>query len=155
MKVYGTLLALCVFHPTVWGTTAFLVQAPKALTSKGWKTTDALTPAFSYLGNLGKLGGDSKEGGASEKPASKINNPSVSTVGEGRTVRSPRLPSLFTTRKLIVLDVFLKRLIAFNHKSRHREPWKRALMPSKAVAALPVAGTPINNPRRGWIRLHQ
>ena len=99
MKVYGTLLALCVVHPIVWGTTAFLVQAPKALTSKGWKTTDALTPAFSYLGNLGKLGGDSKESGASEKAASKINNnPSVSTVGEGRTVRSPRRPSLYNKK---------------------------------------------------------
>jgi len=32
MKIYSKLLALCVLHPNVWGTTAFLIQAPKALT---------------------------------------------------------------------------------------------------------------------------
>jgi hypothetical protein len=47
MKVYCTLLALSVFHPNVWGATAFLVQVPKALTSKGWQTTDATSPMVS------------------------------------------------------------------------------------------------------------
>jgi hypothetical protein len=84
MKFYGTLLALSVLHLNVWGTTAFLVQAPKPLTSKGWKATESLTTTFSYLGGLGQPpgSGDSKESGVSGKKS-----PSVSTADASRTVR--------------------------------------------------------------------
>lgn len=34
MKLYAELLALCVFHPSVWGATAFVGQAPRAFTRK-------------------------------------------------------------------------------------------------------------------------
>jgi hypothetical protein len=34
MKFYNNLLALCVFHPTVWGTTAFVVKTPNAVNSQ-------------------------------------------------------------------------------------------------------------------------
>ena len=51
MKIYGTLLALCVFHRNVWGTTAFVVQAPKSLTVQGRQTSEALFS--SYMDSLG------------------------------------------------------------------------------------------------------
>ena len=61
MKIFGKLLALCVFHPNIWGTTAFLVQTPTAFASKGGRIADTLPPSFSYLGSLGE--------GASEERA--------------------------------------------------------------------------------------
>jgi hypothetical protein len=86
MRVHGTFLALSVFHPYVLGTTAFLFQAPKPLTSKGWKTTDnSLTPTFSYLGGLsgGEQSKKDSEGAASETDTTA----SSTTPEDGRAVR--------------------------------------------------------------------
>jgi len=58
MKIFGKLLALCVFHPTVWWTTAFFVQAPKALKLK---SKAGASPVFSYLGGLGGPSSDVSE----------------------------------------------------------------------------------------------
>lgn len=111
MKIYGTFLALCVFHSNVWATNAFLNRAPKALTSKGSKITDKLTPSFSYLDQLAKgdkpgtINGSKVNGvsGASTPP--KITNsppPRVSTTDE-RTVRRQRHLLLCANEKSIFL----------------------------------------------------
>ena len=42
MKFNGTLLAICVFHPVVWRSSAFVVQVPNA-------RTNALSPSFSFV----------------------------------------------------------------------------------------------------------
>ena len=49
MKIYSKIVALCVFHPNVWGTTAFVVQTPKALTLKG-RPSAAILPSAVYVG---------------------------------------------------------------------------------------------------------
>jgi hypothetical protein len=49
MKIFATLVALCACHPTM----GYIAQAPKAFSSKGWKTASAVSPAFSYLASLG------------------------------------------------------------------------------------------------------
>ena len=52
MTIYGYLLALCVLHRNVWGTTAFVHQAPKSLTFKGLSSTEKRAPCFAYAGSL-------------------------------------------------------------------------------------------------------
>jgi hypothetical protein len=97
MKVYGRILLLCVFHPDVWGTTAFLSQAPKELALKGAQITDALTTCFLSVKDAYKVAAirDLKEGDVSVKAASKIKNTlPVEIVDENRRVRRPRRPSL-------------------------------------------------------------
>jgi hypothetical protein len=49
MKLYSNLLALSAFHPNVWGTTAFFIQAPKALTVTSLRSSlngEGVSPAF-------------------------------------------------------------------------------------------------------------
>ena len=151
MKFSGTLLALSVFHPTVWGTTAFLVQAPKPLTSKGWKTTDALTltTTFSYLGNLGQPpgSGDSKEGGASGKK-----NPSVSTADASRTVCYQKTCFSVQHESQFFSVYFSNNPSLCHPKPRHRKPWKSVFPASTPVAALPLVAVAPVKPKRRWMR---
>jgi hypothetical protein len=103
MKVYGKLLVLCVFHPDVWGTTAFLPQVPKALALKGRQTTDALTTSFLSVGDAYNVAGisGSKEGDVPVRAASKINSTvPVATVGENQRVRRPGRFSLYNKKYL-------------------------------------------------------
>jgi hypothetical protein len=55
MKIHTQLLALCVVHPNVWGTTAFLVRGPKA---------SVALHSYSYLGSSDGLltGEDTPQG---------------------------------------------------------------------------------------------
>lgn len=67
MKIYIGLLTLCVFHPNVWGTTAFVAHGPKSLTFKGHKTSSTqpyaqLSQSFSYLGGLNGDGSQKASG---------------------------------------------------------------------------------------------
>jgi hypothetical protein len=50
MKMYSKLLALCVFHPNVWGTTAFFVHTPKALALKG-RPSSVESPTVANMAN--------------------------------------------------------------------------------------------------------
>jgi hypothetical protein len=129
MRIHGKLLVLCVFHPDVWGTTAFLSQAPNELVLKGAQTTTC----FLSVKDAYKVAAirDLKEGDVSVKAASKIKNTlPVEIVDENRRVRRPRRPSLHN-KKSTFLDLLLKSLNSSYPRLRYRKPWKRALAPSK------------------------
>eukprot|EP00591_Stephanopyxis_turris_P013381 CAMPEP_0195520918 /NCGR_PEP_ID=MMETSP0794_2-20130614/17620_1 /TAXON_ID=515487 /ORGANISM="Stephanopyxis turris, Strain CCMP 815" /LENGTH=331 /DNA_ID=CAMNT_0040650361 /DNA_START=47 /DNA_END=1042 /DNA_ORIENTATION=- len=66
MKFSNNLLALCVFHPNVWATTAFHVQVPKT------RTFFSRTTAFSYLDGLGGGGGPEDPGPSGDGQADTL-----------------------------------------------------------------------------------
>ena len=95
MKINGTLLVLSVFHPNVWGSSAFIVQAPNT-------RANALKPYFSYLEELG-------EGVASVGALNQVSLQGIrmATVNECRTIHRPRHRSLYN-KTVVFLDQFSK-----------------------------------------------
>jgi len=86
MKIYySKLLALCAFHPYIWGTAAFNIRAPEILTqghSVQSKDT-ALSPSYSYLGSLG---GSDVSGQAQSSLSQALNR----TVAESAASSGPQ-----------------------------------------------------------------
>mmetsp|Transcript_2723 Transcript_2723/g.6422 ORF Transcript_2723/g.6422 Transcript_2723/m.6422 type:complete len:352 (-) Transcript_2723:113-1168(-) len=83
MKIYGKLLAVCVFQTNVWGTNAFVAQKPKALAFKG---TDSQWQTFSYVESLG--GGASDPYSSGSKLASSEGASADKDVMDKRGVAS-------------------------------------------------------------------
>lgn len=124
MKINGKILALCVFHPNFWATSAFLApQAPKV----------AQTPAFSYLGSINGMNGDVAQQTAPESPSVA----SPSSISPSRTVRI--LESFFSEQPELhhsVSDQRSHRTTPLLLSSQpDRKTWNPASPPSKTNQA--------------------
>lgn len=80
MKNYCLFLALCAFHPN----TAFIAQRPGrlALSFKGWKTADVLSPTFSYTTD------NDSDPSAATGPVKKFRDNSAPVVVQGGSLKT-------------------------------------------------------------------
>jgi hypothetical protein len=120
--MYSKLLAICVFHPTVWGTTAFFIQAPQALTSSCYSSDylrslsrdseekastiqPRVTSTSLKIANIsGMYGASSINGNASASAAEKAAYKAVSTPSSTEKNLSADIEDFWETASAIIVQ---------------------------------------------------
>jgi hypothetical protein len=155
MKINSILLALCLFHPNVWRSTAFFLQAPQALKLRGHK--DSLSPTTTFaqweiLGNLLQyIGmGESEKRGKTKKEEDDfvlsevslqklIQNEETKVASKKAASSGPTVPKkrFFATHSIEKVSVRNKEKDESSFPPSPVNAWKRTVLMMKKESSFP------------------